>query len=149
MQFNACSSRMLTAAWVLLPAGLSRGLALEGGQRVKLDIIGFDACLMSMYEISAAMKPYTNYLLASELLEPGHGWDYRWFGNITTKTTSSTEADVGGYIIDGSVLWLSHCLFWCLCSVTTRHHVILHLQHVMATTSLQPVTFAVPAPLPR
>jgi hypothetical protein len=58
---------------------------------------------MAMYEITAAMRPYRRYLLLSELLEPGHGWDYRWFGNITTNVTAagSTSLDVGGYIIDG------------------------------------------------
>lgn len=39
--------------------------------------IGFDACLMSSLETANTLKPYTDYLLASQELEPGHGWDYQ------------------------------------------------------------------------
>jgi hypothetical protein len=54
------------------------------GQPLKIDILGFDACLMSMYEIGAVLAPYANYLLASELLEPGTGWDYSSLGYLVT-----------------------------------------------------------------
>ena len=42
----------------------------------KLDIIGFDACLMSAYEVYQAIAPYARYSIASEELVPGDGWDY-------------------------------------------------------------------------
>lgn len=38
--------------------------------------IGFDACLMASLETANTLKPYADYLLASQELEPGHGWDY-------------------------------------------------------------------------
>ena len=42
----------------------------------KFSLIGFDACLMQSYAVVAALSPYANYHLASEELEPAHGWDY-------------------------------------------------------------------------
>lgn len=57
-----------------LRRGIDQGLAgtaLEG-----FALIGFDACLMATFELALAMRDYGAYLLASEELEPGHGWDY-------------------------------------------------------------------------
>jgi hypothetical protein len=44
----------------------------------KLDIIGFDACLMSAYEVYQTIAPYARYGIASEELVPGDGWDYSY-----------------------------------------------------------------------
>jgi hypothetical protein len=41
-----------------------------------LDIVGFDACLMAMWEVANASAPYANYLIASEETEPAAGWSY-------------------------------------------------------------------------
>ena len=58
-----------------ITSGLEQGLAAAGVER--LDLLGFDACLMATYEVASALAPYADHLLASEELEPGHGWDYR------------------------------------------------------------------------
>lgn len=57
--------------------GIARGIgdALEvTGERFEL--IGFDTCLMATTELAEALHPYGRYLVASEELEPGHGWNY-------------------------------------------------------------------------
>lgn len=41
-----------------------------------VDIIGFDACLMASMEVAEALNGAANYLVASEEVEPGYGWDY-------------------------------------------------------------------------
>ncbi len=41
-----------------------------------LDIIGFDACLMSSYGTAGTFEGYAKYLVASQELEPGNGWNY-------------------------------------------------------------------------
>lgn len=41
---------------------------------VKLELVGFDACLMSSLEVAASLQPYVNYLVASE--EVTTGWDW-------------------------------------------------------------------------
>jgi hypothetical protein len=43
---------------------------------VKLDVVGFDACLMGMVEVAHALRDVTNYVVGSEDLEPGDGWPY-------------------------------------------------------------------------
>jgi len=42
----------------------------------KLDLIGFDACLMSMIETAYAFRKAADTMVASEELEPGEGWQY-------------------------------------------------------------------------
>lgn len=44
--------------------------------RHHLDILGFDACLMQMVEVSYEVAPYVDYTVGSEYSEPGDGWDY-------------------------------------------------------------------------
>ena len=42
-----------------------------------LALLGFDACLMATVEMAVVASSYAEYLLASENVEPGDGWDYR------------------------------------------------------------------------
>lgn len=56
----------------------------------KIDVIGFDACLMAMIETAYALRGVGRVLVGSEELEPGAGWNYeRWLGPLV--------ADPGGY----------------------------------------------------
>jgi hypothetical protein len=42
----------------------------------KIDIIGMDACLMSMIEIAYQLRNYTDYFVGSQEVELAYGWDY-------------------------------------------------------------------------
>lgn len=42
----------------------------------KLEIVGFDLCLLGQAETVYQLKDFTNYVIASEKTEPGDGWDY-------------------------------------------------------------------------
>jgi hypothetical protein len=42
----------------------------------KIDVVGFDACLMGMVEICYELKDVTNIVIGSEMLIPGYGWPY-------------------------------------------------------------------------
>ncbi len=42
----------------------------------KLDFVGFDACLMGMWEVAEATQPYAEVFVASQETEPVHGWSY-------------------------------------------------------------------------
>lgn len=64
----------------------------------KLDLVGFDACLMATYEVASTMAPYADVLVASQELEPGHGWDYRSF---EAAFRGATPAELGSAIVDG------------------------------------------------
>ncbi len=58
--------------------------ALQGK---KFDIIGFDACLMSMLEIGNIVREYGHIMVASQELELGAGWRY---DNIMKPFTQAT-----------------------------------------------------------
>jgi hypothetical protein len=46
------------------------------GTPFKLDLVGFDACLMGMVEVAYALRNVANYVVGSEEVEPGEGWPY-------------------------------------------------------------------------
>jgi len=48
----------------------------------KIDIVGFDACLMATAEIAYQYKDAASYMVASEQTEPGDGWDYAFLSRI-------------------------------------------------------------------
>lgn len=74
--------------------GIAAGLEAAGLD--KLDLLGFDACLMATYETASAMAPLADRMLASQELEPGHGWDYRVLSNVAENpgiTVDEVDAD--------------------------------------------------------
>ena len=78
--------------------GIEVGLEAAGVE--KFDIIGMDACLMASYEVAHAVSGLTDYLLASEELEPGHGWDYRSL-SILSAQAEVEPLELGRAIADG------------------------------------------------
>jgi hypothetical protein len=81
---------------------LSTGIAagLEGAALDKLDLLGFDACLMATYEVASTLAPLADRLLASQELEPGHGWDYSSFAMVG-ENGGATVDELGSAIIAG------------------------------------------------
>ncbi|ABL80795.1 peptidase C11, clostripain [Nocardioides sp. JS614] len=66
----------------------------------KLDLLGFDACLMANFEVASAVAPLADRLVASQELEPGHGWDYGALG-LLAEDPDATADDLGAAILDG------------------------------------------------
>ncbi|MCU1440495.1 MAG: hypothetical protein JWP85_1492 [Rhodoglobus sp.] len=81
-----------------IDSAISDGLAKSGVDR--LDILGFDACLMATYEVASTLAPLADRLIASQELEPGHGWDYRAFDEVADDSTATAD-ELGSAIIDG------------------------------------------------
>ena len=65
-------------------------------QTGKLDWVGFDACLMSSVETMSVWEPHARFFVASEELEPGHGWDYTW---LSILNTTSDPLEITKHII--------------------------------------------------
>ena len=65
------------------------------------ELIGFDACLMASVEMAAVAAPYAKYMVASEEVEPGSGWDYGYILETLAADTSMTGAELGMAITDG------------------------------------------------
>ena len=43
---------------------------------VTIDVLGFDACLMGMFEIAYQLREQSDVMVGSQFLEPASGWDY-------------------------------------------------------------------------
>lgn len=72
-----------------LNAALARATKATG----KLELIGFDACLMANFEVARTVSPYAKYMVASEELEPGDGWNYVAIMNgLTANPTMDGKA---------------------------------------------------------
>ena len=63
----------------------------------KLDWVGFDACLMGCMENAVMWSDYARYLVASEEVEPGNGWDYSF---ISTMAETEDPRATGRSILD-------------------------------------------------
>ncbi|MCR4940869.1 MAG: hypothetical protein K5930_12310 [Treponemataceae bacterium] len=66
----------------------------------KFEFIGFDACLMSTIEVANMLVPHANYMIASEELEPGCGWNYLNFGEYLNKNPKCNGKELGMAIAD-------------------------------------------------
>jgi peptidoglycan hydrolase-like protein with peptidoglycan-binding domain len=69
------------------------------GLKRKIDIIGFDACLMGMMEVAYQLKEHTKIVVGSEELEPGKGWDYAAIVSYLVENPSATNEDISKEII--------------------------------------------------
>lgn len=67
------------------------------------EIIGFDACLMGSVEVAETLYGYGRYLVASEELEPGLGWNYTpWLSKLSANPQMN-GAQVGMEIADAGL----------------------------------------------
>lgn len=71
----------------------------RGITKVKPDVVGFDACLMGMIEISYALRNVANYMVGSEWLEPGDGWPYDTILAELINTPTFDGSDLSGVIV--------------------------------------------------
>ncbi|MCD4782640.1 MAG: hypothetical protein K8T10_02295 [Candidatus Eremiobacteraeota bacterium] len=76
------------SGWMSTP-DIQNGLQMAQDETgVKMDILGFDACLMANTEVGYELKDNANYMVASEEVEGGSGWPY------TPLLTSETLKNV-------------------------------------------------------
>jgi len=69
-------------------------LALEQRQYPtgKVDIIGFDSCLMAMIEVAHSVRNVADYMVASEEVEADAGWNYDWLRDLVREPAIDSEA---------------------------------------------------------
>lgn len=79
---------------------LSRSAARNGFRTAqKIDLINFDACLMSTLEVAYELKDVANYLVASQFNEPGEGEDYTNFLNPLVQKPSMTARELAEIMV--------------------------------------------------
>ncbi|MDO4648430.1 MAG: clostripain-related cysteine peptidase [Eubacteriales bacterium] len=68
------------------------------GRERKLSWIGFDACLMASLEVAKAVEPYAEYMIASQEVEPGDGWDYSFLSEGVQNIPETASHIVDSYV---------------------------------------------------
>lgn len=62
-------------------------------KKVRFDIVAYDACLMAMVETAYSLRKVTDFLVASQELELGAGWDHtRVLKKLAAKPGADPEA---------------------------------------------------------
>jgi len=64
----------------------------------KLDLLGFDACLMGMWEVAVVSAPYADVLVASEASEGVDGWEYTESIGALVSDPEMTPGELGDAI---------------------------------------------------
>jgi hypothetical protein len=104
--------------WLLAPAAI-RGIAYDDGsgdcldnRELKqvvahahralgrpLDVVGMDACLMTMLEVAYQLRDHARILVGSEELEPGAGWPYAAILGDLVARPAMTPAELGAAVV--------------------------------------------------
>ena len=89
-----------THSALTLPEMVQAFRAAESATGRSFEMIGFDACLMATLEVAEALSPFAKFMVASEQLEPGAGWDYvPWLQRLADDPTVGGET-IGRIIAD-------------------------------------------------
>ena len=73
---------------------------ITSGGTNKIDVIGFDACLMGMAEVDYQVYPYCEVRASSEASEPGDGWPYDTIIADLVGNSTMTDNQLGTAIVD-------------------------------------------------
>lgn len=66
----------------------------------RLDLVAFDACLMATYEMASHLAPFADYMVASEEVVPGYGFDYTGFLRALSRDPSMDTLSLARQVID-------------------------------------------------
>ena len=81
-------------------AELKRVLAkIKKNLKRKIDILGMDACLMSMVEVAYQVRDMADYSVGSEESEPGEGWPYDRILRALAAKPGMTPEDLSKTIV--------------------------------------------------
>ena len=69
----------------------------------KVDLVGFDACLMQMWEVMDITDEYADYMVGSEESENWDGWNYTQFLSALTANPTMSPEQLGQEIVDAAV----------------------------------------------
>jgi hypothetical protein len=65
----------------------------------KVDVVGMDACLMTMIEVAYQLRDHAEVLVGSEEVEPGPGWPHAAILGDLTKNPAMTAPELGAAIV--------------------------------------------------
>ena len=65
----------------------------------KIDVLGMDACLMSMVEVAYQLKTTADYMVGSEETEPGEGWPYDRILKALAAKPAMSPAELSAVVV--------------------------------------------------
>ncbi|WP_163998466.1 clostripain-related cysteine peptidase [Pyxidicoccus caerfyrddinensis] len=65
----------------------------------RIDLVGFDACLMNMIELAYELRSTTDFVVGSEETEPGDGWPYDVILKELVQNPKMTTRELGSVIV--------------------------------------------------
>jgi hypothetical protein len=65
----------------------------------KVDVVGMDACLMTMIEVAYQIRDHAQILVGSEEVEPGPGWPHAAILADLTKSPTMTGPELGAAVV--------------------------------------------------
>ncbi len=74
--------------------------SVYAGMTDSFEFLGFDACLMGTLETANILAPHARYMIGSQELEPGYGWDYLAIGSYLAENPSADGAALGKVVAD-------------------------------------------------
>lgn len=69
----------------------------QTGQR--LAVLGMDACLMSMIEVTYQVREHADFMVGSQGIEPGNGWSYDGILRTLVAAPDMTPRDLSQHIV--------------------------------------------------
>jgi hypothetical protein len=90
--------------WITLPQleyALNEVIETTGIHQFEL--VGMDACLMSMLEVYNSLAPFSHYAVASQENEPALGWAYEYFLKKLVENPAMSGADLSQAIVEGYI----------------------------------------------
>ena len=72
---------------------------VKNALRRKIDILGMDACLMSMVEVAYQIRDGADYTVGSEETEPGDGWPYDRILKVLAARPGMTPEELSKVIV--------------------------------------------------
>jgi len=69
-------------------------------QNPPFELIGFDACLMASIDVANMVHGFARYMVASQDLEPGNGWEYTGMLNALGRKPDMEATELGRIICD-------------------------------------------------
>jgi hypothetical protein len=72
---------------------------IKGKLKHKLDVLGMDACLMSMVEVAYQVRDTADYTVGSEESEPGNGWPYDRILKALAAKPGMTSEDLSKTVV--------------------------------------------------
>ncbi len=74
--------------------------AIAASSLGRVDLLGFDACLMASIELASEAAGIATHLVAAERTEPGDGWDYTAFLDALAAAPNRDAATLATAIVD-------------------------------------------------